>query len=156
MHRYFANLLTSCRILIASYLYYHLSLFWYFVACITDFFDGYIARRYQIISRHGAILDQVADKMLCWAVALHLCSICIVVYVPTAFMILRDCILSALRLFGHVSSAGISKLKTFVMMTGLALLVASVQYTSLFSIGYMTFCISVVLAWVPLINTHCK
>ncbi len=34
------------------------------VAAITDYFDGYIARRYQLVSTLGKIMDPLADKLL--------------------------------------------------------------------------------------------
>jgi cardiolipin synthase len=34
------------------------------IACITDWFDGYFARRYQMISRLGRFLDPIADKLV--------------------------------------------------------------------------------------------
>ena len=34
------------------------------IAGITDFFDGYLARKYQLESKLGAFLDPVADKMI--------------------------------------------------------------------------------------------
>jgi len=34
------------------------------IACITDWFDGYFARRYHQISRLGRFLDPIADKLL--------------------------------------------------------------------------------------------
>ncbi len=33
-------------------------------AAVTDFFDGYLARRYEVISRFGKIMDPIADKFL--------------------------------------------------------------------------------------------
>ncbi|MEQ9115310.1 MAG: CDP-alcohol phosphatidyltransferase family protein, partial [Rickettsiales bacterium] len=38
--------------------------FLFFVASITDFLDGYIARKYNIQTRLGRILDPIADKVL--------------------------------------------------------------------------------------------
>ena len=39
--------------------------FWGFViAAVTDFFDGWLARKYQVESLAGAILDPIADKVL--------------------------------------------------------------------------------------------
>jgi CDP-diacylglycerol--glycerol-3-phosphate 3-phosphatidyltransferase len=39
------------------------------VAAVTDFFDGWLARRWQVVSVAGAILDPIADKILvCGAV----------------------------------------------------------------------------------------
>ncbi|WP_305862448.1 CDP-diacylglycerol--glycerol-3-phosphate 3-phosphatidyltransferase [Helicobacter cholecystus] len=36
----------------------------FFVACATDFFDGYLARKYALQTRFGEVFDPLADKML--------------------------------------------------------------------------------------------
>lgn len=36
----------------------------FLIACVTDFFDGFIARRWNQITKFGAIVDPLADKML--------------------------------------------------------------------------------------------
>ena len=68
------NFLTLIRILlipviilfmeIDEELYRWLSLWLYFIACISDFFDGYLARKFEIESNFGRFLDPIADKIL--------------------------------------------------------------------------------------------
>ena len=36
----------------------------FFIASITDWFDGYLARKWKQTTRFGAFLDPVADKMI--------------------------------------------------------------------------------------------
>ena len=43
---------------------YLLALILFFVAGITDYFDGYLARKYNAVSKLGEILDPIADKIL--------------------------------------------------------------------------------------------
>jgi cardiolipin synthase (CMP-forming) len=67
----FANLLTMARILlIVPFLYYinegkfGTALLLFFIASVTDFFDGYVARKFHLQSKLGQTLDPLADKIL--------------------------------------------------------------------------------------------
>ncbi len=69
--RHIPNALSLFRLFSPVLLYYfiHNGLNWHFVLCfltaaISDFLDGYIARKFSITSRSGAILDPLADKSL--------------------------------------------------------------------------------------------
>lgn len=97
-------------------------------AAITDWLDGWIARRYDMFSNFGAFLDPVADKLMV-AVALLL----IVQKHPTVWMALwaaviigREIAVSALREWmaelgerATVKVAAIGKFKTIVQMVAL-------------------------------------
>jgi CDP-diacylglycerol--glycerol-3-phosphate 3-phosphatidyltransferase len=101
------------------------------VGALTDWLDGWIARRYGMYSAFGAFLDPVADK-LAVAVALVL----IVQHHHTMFMALiaaviigREITISALREWmaeigqkGRVKVAAVGKLKTIVQMVALSML----------------------------------
>ena len=68
----FINILTLSRIILAAFIFlllmspdgYLLALILFFLAGITDYFDGYLARRYNAVSQLGEILDPIADKIL--------------------------------------------------------------------------------------------
>ena len=66
------NLLTFSRILLAAIIFlllmssdgYLMAFVLFFIAGITDYFDGYLARKYNAVSQIGEILDPIADKIL--------------------------------------------------------------------------------------------
>ena len=66
------NILTLSRILLAAIIFvllmspdgYLLALVLFFLAGATDYFDGYLARKYNAVSQLGEILDPIADKIL--------------------------------------------------------------------------------------------
>ena len=68
----FINLLTFSRIALGAVIFlllmssdgYYLALILFFVASITDYFDGYLARKYDAVSELGEVLDPIADKIL--------------------------------------------------------------------------------------------
>jgi CDP-diacylglycerol--glycerol-3-phosphate 3-phosphatidyltransferase len=68
------------------------------IASITDYLDGYLARRWDICSPFGAFLDPVADKlMVSTALILLAGKYGAVVAVPTAIILAREIAVSALR-----------------------------------------------------------
>ncbi|HEY2178217.1 MAG TPA: CDP-diacylglycerol--glycerol-3-phosphate 3-phosphatidyltransferase [Caulobacteraceae bacterium] len=74
--------------------------FWAFVvAAVTDFFDGWLARRLHATSLWGAILDPIADKVLVCGVILGLLTLGpnAPVAIPAALILFREFTVSALR-----------------------------------------------------------
>ncbi len=69
---YFINFLTLSRIFLGGIIFllltrpegYLLAFILFFVAGVTDYFDGYLARKYSLNSQIGEILDPIADKIL--------------------------------------------------------------------------------------------
>lgn len=96
------NVVTISRIfftLIFSYYVFEEKLFvaliFFVLASISDFLDGYLARAFNVVSKFGAMLDPVADKILMFAAYV---SLCLKEYIPTylaAIVILRDLLILA-------------------------------------------------------------
>ena len=101
------NLLTLSRIFIAIIIfgllmlnnYYVLAFVLFFVAGLTDYFDGFLARKYNASSQMGEILDPIADKILIifllFGLALNLSSY--LIGFAGALIITREIWVSALR-----------------------------------------------------------
>jgi len=102
-----------------------------FAACAaTDWFDGYLARRWEVSSTLGSFLDPVADKLLvCTCLVLLSGALGAIVAVPTAIIVCREVAVSALRewMGARGQSAAVAvgwwgKVKTATQMTALLLL----------------------------------
>jgi CDP-diacylglycerol--glycerol-3-phosphate 3-phosphatidyltransferase len=73
----------------------------FFIASITDYFDGYLARKYNHVSQIGEILDPIADKILIvfllFAISVNLTSYYIAF--ASSLIITREIWVGALRDF---------------------------------------------------------
>jgi CDP-diacylglycerol--glycerol-3-phosphate 3-phosphatidyltransferase len=103
------------------------------VAAITDWFDGYLARKLKQVSALGEFLDPVADKLIV-AVALVLLVQAHATFwltIPAAIIVSREIVISALREWmaelGNRTKVRVSylgKLKTVGQMVAIALLLS--------------------------------
>ena len=104
----------------------------YIVAAITDFFDGYLARKWKQQSSLGRMLDPIADKVLVAVVLLVLCADDILRggHIWAAIIILsREVLVSGLReylgeLQVSVPVTQIAKWKTTVQLVAIGFLIA--------------------------------
>jgi len=105
----FINLLTISRMALGALIFILLTqteMYWiafvlFFIASITDYFDGYLARKYNHVSQIGEILDPIADKILIvfllFAISVNLTSYYIAF--ASALIITREIWVGALRDF---------------------------------------------------------
>jgi len=91
------NVLTVLRLLMIPaviWLIFTKELIWalviYLAACITDLVDGYIARKYKLITKLGMWLDPLADKCMAVAALLSLTFIGCVPAIVTAVVLLKE------------------------------------------------------------------
>ena len=97
----------------------------YILACVTDFLDGYIARKYNLITDFGKFMDQIADKALTTsAMILVLLATSItaswLAVLMVLIVVLRDTLISGIRMVaankGIVIAADIfGKIKSFFL-----------------------------------------
>ena len=90
-------------------------------ASFTDFLDGYIARKYELITSLGKFLDPIADKLLVNTMFILFAVKGVVPAVPIIIMVARDTIVDGLRMNasakGKVVAAGyLGKVKTVLQM----------------------------------------
>jgi len=68
------------------------------VAAVTDFFDGWLARKWQVVSTFGAIMDPIADKVLVCGAILGLVALRMPgVLIPGTLILFREFGVSAMR-----------------------------------------------------------
>ncbi len=96
------------------------------IASITDFLDGYIARKYNLVTDFGKVMDAIADKILVNGLLIILaCNGFISIIIPV-IIITRDTFTDAFKMAcgkkGKVVAASIAgKIKTIFMMVGITL-----------------------------------
>jgi cardiolipin synthase len=105
------------------------------LALITDYLDGYLARRFQQESKLGKFLDPLADKMMGGAAFL---SLCIASYLPWLIFVLfaaRDLLILIVMLIltlqkkRVLAETKVGKFSTGLFMVGLALVVINVPFS---------------------------
>ncbi len=94
------------------------------LASVTDYLDGYLARKMNVVSSLGVFLDLTADKVLVAAALIALVQIGIVPAWITFIIITREFLVSGLRSLaaakGHVIPAGKwGKQKTFITLVAI-------------------------------------
>lgn len=96
------------------------------IASLTDFVDGKIARKYNLITDFGKMIDAIADKVLVNSVLIILASLGFISAIIPVVIIFRDTVVDSIKMIagnkGHVVAAiKTGKYKTACMMTGVTL-----------------------------------
>jgi CDP-diacylglycerol--glycerol-3-phosphate 3-phosphatidyltransferase len=97
------------------------------IASLTDFLDGFIARKYDMITSFGKFIDPIADKLLVNTMFILLAWQGIVPIVAVLLMLWRDTAVDAIRMIasskGRVMAAGyLGKVKTVSQMIAIILI----------------------------------
>ena len=143
------NILTLCRILVTPLfiilLFYDhpyaksWALFIFVVAMLTDIFDGYYARKHNLVTDYGRFLDPLADKVMVLSALISFAVMDVIPYWMVSLIIFRDVFVTGLRM------AMSSKNKT--MVTSKIAKIKTISHVLmiifiLFNIGFNTLPIS--------------
>lgn len=96
----------------------------FIIASLTDFFDGYIARKYNMVTDFGKMVDAISDKMLTNSLLVILACNGMISPVIAVIFIVRDIIVDAIKMIvGNkgkaVAAIKVAKWKTATLMLGL-------------------------------------
>jgi CDP-diacylglycerol--glycerol-3-phosphate 3-phosphatidyltransferase/cardiolipin synthase len=158
------NLLTLLRIILIPVFvgFFYIPASWapfasaliFSIAAVTDWLDGYLARRWEQTSPLGAFLDPVADKLMV-AVALVLLVQAdprTVLALPAAVIIGREITVSALREWmaelgarAQVAVSRVGKFKTTAQMVAIILLILAPTRSLLYLVGMVLLYVAAAL-----------
>ena len=98
----------------------------FIIASLTDFLDGYIARKYNLVTDTGKILDAIADKVLVSPILILLATNGFIPVIIPVIYITRDIVVDAIKMQADskgkvVAAIKSGKYKTATMMVGTTL-----------------------------------
>jgi CDP-diacylglycerol--glycerol-3-phosphate 3-phosphatidyltransferase len=98
----------------------------FIIASLTDFIDGYIARKYNLVTDFGKMIDAIADKILVNPILIILAAKGFISPIIPVIIVCRDSIVNSIKMVagskGNVVAAiKMGKLKTTCLMVGIVL-----------------------------------
>ena len=159
-----ANMITILRILLVPVFVYFAAIFpgenreliaaiIFFVISLTDFLDGYIARKYNQITDFGKFLDPLADKILVISAFVIFVAQGTLSPITTIVVITREFLVTSIRLVaagkGNVIAASMSgKLKTVSQIVAVMAILLERVLDTVFPLPYGT-----IFSWIMLVFT---
>lgn len=143
--------------------FYLLSLIIFIIAAITDYLDGYIARKKNQNSDQGALVDLLSDKIFVSVLLIWMTFFFdnLLILISTLLIVSREITISYLRLYlvsksfsiDDVKADILGKLKTSFQMIGLAFVLISPYFSDLVFYTSATFLmLSAIFSWASLLN----
>ena len=118
----------------------------FLVGSITDYFDGHLARKYNLVTDLGKFLDPIADKMLVNGISIFLIlgfpslnNSLTFPFFCVAIMTIRDLIIDGLRQLGAVKNVVISANKIGKLKTVLQMVAISIIFLNGFPFSFFDF-----------------
>lgn len=106
------------------------------IASITDFLDGYIARKYNLVTNFGKFMDPLADKLLVAAAFITMVDLNLVSSWAVILIISREFAVSILRAIAASSGIVIAaskwgKAKTVSQILAIMMILLSIPYSNI-------------------------
>ncbi len=123
------------------------------VASVTDYFDGYLSRKWNVESRLGELMDPIADKLI---VATALCIIIATEslhLIPAVGILCRELFISGLREFSASKDITIPVTKLAKWKTGIQMLSITILLASSGDVGSIAFYSGSILLWIAFFIT---
>ncbi|MEJ8554463.1 CDP-diacylglycerol--glycerol-3-phosphate 3-phosphatidyltransferase [Tepidibacter sp. Z1-5] len=107
------------------------------IASITDFLDGYIARKYNLVTNFGKFMDPLADKLLVAAAFITMVDLNLVSSWAVIVIISREFAVSILRAIAASSGIVIAaskwgKAKTVSQILAIMMILLNIPYSNIF------------------------
>lgn len=99
----------------------------FLIASLTDFVDGYLARKYNLVTDIGKVMDAIADKILVNGVLILLATEGYISPIIPVVIVSRDIVVDSIKMVagqksGAVGASMAGKIKTACMLVGITLL----------------------------------
>lgn len=159
------NKLTIARVILVPVFIVFYVLQWYIpavlvflIASFTDYLDGHLARKYNLVSNFGKIMDPLADKVLVYAAFALLVESHLIPAWMLIVILAREFTVAGMRTVaaseGIVIAAAMSgKIKTVLQMIAVPLLLLVPVFTEGTFIYNAIFLLAKVFLWASLIMT---
>ena len=120
----------------------------FIIASLTDFLDGYVARKYNLVTDFGKMVDAISDKLLTNSVLIILAANGKISTVVAVVIIMRDIVVDSIKMVignkgAAVAAIGVAKLKTSTLMVGIILTLFSNLPFELISLRISDFLLAI-------------
>ena len=127
------------------------------IASLTDFFDGYLARKHNLVTNFGKFMDPLADKLLVCSALVCLSSVGKLAAWITLIIIAREFIISGFRLVASdngivIAASYWGKFKTVSHMAMIIMLILDIQNTAYQYATLVVVAIGLVLTVISLVD----
>jgi len=128
------NQLTLLRIILApifllflfseNYVFHQLSLAVFIIAAVTDWYDGWVARKWGYVTQWGKFLDPLADKILTSAAFIAFVHLDVMESWMMLIIVIRDISITLLRSYAELKAKPVmtsksAKVKTLIQMVAI-------------------------------------